>query len=147
MDEIIRVPNNLKDDVDEELYSNPDKIYGLSIYSRGATEWKSYMGTLSFLYGIWINFNYSNKIYDEMNNRLIKFRMDLDDDFHGSVFFNFDNKPINIIKSFKILKNTGLNFLFESDDNQYTIIDNISYLFDNYNDDDYSRFPKLKFGI
>ena len=146
MDEIIRVPNNLKDDVDEELYSNPDKIYGLSIYSRGATEWKSYMGTLSFLYGIWINFNYSNKIYDEMNNRLIKFRMDLDDDFHGSVFFNFDNKPINIIKSFKILKNTGLNFLFESDDNQYTIIDNISYLFDNYNDD-YSRFPKLKFGI
>lgn len=143
MNEIVRIPNNLGNDLVEELYSNPDKIYGLSVYSRGATEWKSYIGTLPFLYGIWVNFNHSNKIYDEMNNRLIKCRMDLDDDFHGSVFFNFDNKPISIIVSFKILKDTGLNFLFESNEDKYMIIDNISYLFDNSSD--YNRFPKFKF--
>ena len=67
-DKIVRLPNNLNKDIDVEVYYSintaRDKIYGLSIFSRGAIEWKSYIGTFPFLYGIFINLEYSNKIYD-----------------------------------------------------------------------------------
>ena len=148
-DKIVRIPNNLDDDIDIEFYSSNEKIYGLSIFSRGAKEWKSYIGTFPFLYGIWINLNHSNKIYDKMNDRLIKFKMNLDDDFHGAVFFNINsnNKPINIIKSFRIIRDIGLNFLFKSDKDKYITIDNASYLYDQYEDEEYNRLPKLIFKI
>lgn len=152
-DKIIKVPNNLDKDINIESYysidNTIDKIYGLSIFSRGAIEWKSYIGTFPFLYGIWLNLNHSNKIYDQMNDRLIKFKMDLDDDFHGAVFFNINsnNEPINVIKSFKIIRNIGLNFLFKLDDDKYIIIDNVSYLYEQYEDEECNRFPKLIFKI
>lgn len=153
-DKIIKIPNNLGKDISVEIYSAIsnicDKLYGLSIFYRGAKKWKFYTGTLPFLYGIWLSVNHSNKIYDEMNNRLIKFKMDLDDNFHGTVFFNLDinNIPINIIKSFKIIRDICLNFLFESNDDKYITI--TSYLYDQYDeieDEEYDRFPKLIFKI
>ena len=141
---IVRIPNNLSTDIDiiniDNIDNINDKIYGLSIFSRCAIEWKSYIGTFPFLYGILVNLNHSNKIYKDMNKRLLKNnRMDLDDDFHGAIMFNLDsnNNPINIIKSFKINKNLGLDFLFKSKN-------------DNENDDENlenNRLPKLRFKI
>jgi hypothetical protein len=150
-DKIIRLPNNLGKDIDIEMYSvisnTHDKIYGLSIYSRGAIEWKSYIGTLPFLYGILINLEYSNKVHDQMNNRLIKFKMDLDDDFHGAILFNLDinNNPINIIKSFKIIRDKWVNQVEELNKDKYITIK--SYLYDQYDDgtEEYNRLPKLLF--
>ena len=157
-DQIVRIPNNLDKDINVELYYSInnalDKTYGLATFSRGAREWKYHIGTLPYLYGIWVNLNDTNKIYSEMNNRLIKFKMDLDDDFHGAVFFNIDpnNKPINIIKSFRIIRDIGLNFLFKSDEDKHVTIDNASYLYDQYDEDDEgnlecNRFPKFIFKI
>lgn len=154
-DKIVRIPNNLDKDNNIELYSSisntRDKIYGLSIFSRGAIEWKSYIGTFQFLYGIYINLNYSNKIYDEMNNRLIKSKMDLDDDFHGAVFLNINsnNHPINIIKSFQIIRDKWINQVDEANKDKYITIK--SHLYDQYDDGDedleYNRLPKLIFKI
>jgi len=154
-DKKVRKPNNLDKDIELETYYSInnalDKIYGLSIFSRGATEWKSYIGTLSFLYGIWVNLKHSNEVHDKMNDRLIS-KLDLDDDFHGAIFFNLnhDNQPTNIIKSFRIIRDIGLNFLFKSDNEKYVII-NTSYLYDQYDntdeDETYNRLPKLIFQI
>ena len=150
-DKIVRIPNNLGKDVHLEFYSSldRDKIYGLSIFSRGAEEWKSYIGTFPFLYGIRISLNHSNKIYDQMNNNLIKSKMDLDDDFHGAILFNIDlnNNPINLIKSVQVVQNEWFNQINESNKDECIIIDNISYLYDQYYDEDpeYIRLPKLIF--
>jgi len=161
-DTIVRIPNNLNEDTNIELYSSigntSNKVYGLSIFSRGAKKWKSYIGTFPFLYGIWVNLGHSNKIYDQMNDNLTKFKMDLDDDFHGAILFNIDsnNKPINLIKSIKIDRDQWFNQIDESNmNNKYIIIENISYLYDQYenqyDDDDEEeyfiseRLEKLKF--
>jgi len=155
-DKIVRIPNNLDDDIDIEFYSSNEKIYGLSIFSRGAKEWKSYIGTFPFLYGIWINLNHSNKIFSEINDGLLKFRMDLDNDFYSAIFFNvnLNNRPINIIKSFNIIKDTGLNFLFNTNIEEYIKIYNISFIYDQYDEEDeedenlkYNRLPELIFKI
>ena len=140
-DKIVRIPNNLDKDVNIEFYPSNEcnKIYGLSIFSRGATEWKSYIGTFPFLYGIWINLGHSNKIYDQMNNNLVKSKIDLDDDFHETILFNIDSKdnPINLIKSVYIRRDEL---------NKDIIMDKISYLYDQYYDDqDCNRLPKLIF--
>ena len=151
-DKIVRIPNNLEKDVDLELYLSIDndrnKIYGLSIFYRGATEWKSYIGTFQFLYGIYVGSSRSNKIIDKIDDDLIKSKMNLDNDFHGVVSFDIDpnNKPINIIKSFKITRDTGLNFLFKSDDEKEIIF--ISYLYDQYenqydNEEEYFECKRL----
>ena len=152
---IVRTPNNLNDDIDIEFYSSNEKIYGLSIFLRGAKDWRSYIGTFPFLYGIWVNLFYSNKVISEMNDDLLKFKMDLDNDFYGAIFFNINsyNKPINIIKSFDIGKNKGLNFLFDFDTEEYIKIHNISFIYDQYDEEDddenlqYNRLPQLIFEI
>ena len=150
-DKKIRIPNNLDKDIDVEMYSaiSNDKIYGLSIFSRGDIGWKSYIGTFPFLYGILLNLEHSNKVYDKMNDRLIKFKMDLDDDFHGASFFNLDinNKPINLIKSFQIIRYKWFNHVDELNNDKYITVK--SYFYDQYEDseEDYNRLPKLIFKI
>lgn len=155
-DQIVRLPNNLDDDIDIESYSIIDKIYGLLIFSRGAKEWKSYIGTFPFLYGIWVNLNHSNKIFSKTNDVLLKFRMDLDNDFYSAIFLNVNsnNKPINIIKSFNVIKDKGLNFLFSNDTDKNVQLYNMSFIYDQYDEEaeeeenlKYNRLPILIFKI
>lgn len=141
-DMVVRAPNNLKekDDVDIE-YFNSEKIYGLSVFFRGDRKWKFYTGTFAFLYGIYIGLKHSNETVDQINNMLVKeLKKDLDNDFHGAIFFNIDseNKPTQIIKSFG--SNQEINcrsYLYEPYENSYDDIEN-EYEFSD-------RFPRLEF--
>lgn len=146
---IVGLPN----DKFQEIYTS-GKNYGLAIFNRGAEKWKYYVGSFPFLYGIYDNLEHTNKIHNETNNMLIKERRtDLDDNYHACIFFNIDKnrKPVKIIDSFHVNNdyddNSDINFIFlDKEELSFQIILNISYLYDEYHDEDNDfRIPILKF--